>query len=69
MQIIVNGKPTESTGNITVAELLIEQKVETPQYVSVELNGKILDRADFETTIVSEGDKFEFLYFMGGGAK
>ncbi|MHB0912743.1 MAG: sulfur carrier protein ThiS [Armatimonadota bacterium] len=68
MQIAINGKPAESTEGITVAELLIEQKVETPEYVSVELNGGILDRADFETTIVSAGDAIEFLYFMGGGA-
>jgi sulfur carrier protein len=69
MKITVNGKPVESTDNITVTELLKEQKAESPDYVSVELNGEILDRDDFSTKIVSEGDVVEFLYFMGGGAK
>lgn len=67
MQITANGKPTEVTGGITIEELLREQKVATPEYVSVELNGEILDRENFATTIVLEGDKVEFLYFMGGG--
>ena len=69
MQIIVNGKPTEATDNINVIELLKEQKVATPEYVSVELNGEILDREAFPDTIIKDGDTLEFLYFMGGGAK
>lgn len=69
MKITVNGKQVESSDNITVTELLKEQKAETPEYVSVELNGEFLDREAFPTTIVSEGDNVEFLYFMGGGAK
>ena len=38
-----------------------------PEMVSVELNGQILKRAEFEQRILEEGDKVEFLYFMGGG--
>ena len=69
MQIIVNGKAVEATDSITMAQLLVEQKVQTPEYVSVELNGEILDRQDFATTVVAAGDQIEFLYFMGGGAR
>ncbi|MHB1458189.1 MAG: sulfur carrier protein ThiS [Armatimonadota bacterium] len=68
MRITVNGKAVESKDNITVTELLVEQKAQTPEYVSVELNGEILNREDFPTTIVSDGDVAEFLYYMGGGA-
>ncbi len=68
MNITVNGKAVEATDNITVIDLLKEQKVQTPEYVSVELNGEILDRAAFAATTVSDGDAVEFLYFMGGGA-
>ncbi len=67
MQITSNGKPVEATDNITVIDLLTELKVATPMYVSVELNGEILDREQFATTKVSDGDTVEFLYFMGGG--
>jgi len=38
-----------------------------PDMVSVELNGQILKRSDFENTVLKDGDKAEFLYFMGGG--
>ncbi|MHB1462472.1 MAG: sulfur carrier protein ThiS [Armatimonadota bacterium] len=67
MQITVNGKSVQSTDDITVDQLLIEQKVATPEYVSVELNGEILSRSEYSSTVVSEGDALEFLYFMGGG--
>jgi sulfur carrier protein len=47
--------------------LLADQKVKMPDMVSVELNGDILDRSSFESTTIKDGDKMEFLYFMGGG--
>jgi sulfur carrier protein len=39
-----------------------------PDMVSVELNGEILERSLFESTLLKEGDRVEFLYFMGGGS-
>jgi sulfur carrier protein len=39
-----------------------------PEMVSVELNGQILRRAEFESTALEDNDKVEFLYFMGGGS-
>jgi thiamine biosynthesis protein ThiS len=35
--------------------------------VSVELNETVLQRAEFKTTPLHEGDRVELLYFMGGG--
>jgi sulfur carrier protein len=45
----------------------VELQVETPEYVTVELNGEILERDNFPAIIVKNGDAVEFLYFMGGG--
>ena len=69
MTITVNGKESELPENAarTVDSLLEELNVSQRLYVTVELNGEILDRAAYETTPVSEGDSIEFLYFMGGG--
>ena len=67
MKLIVNGKEIESDTELTVNELLAEQNVKMPDMVSVELNGQILKRSDFESTILKDADKVEFLYFMGGG--
>lgn len=68
MKITANGKPVEVIDNINIIDLLKELKVETPEYVSVEFNGEILDREEFASTVVSEGDTLEFLYYMGGGS-
>ena len=67
MNIVVNGEQIDCGDSLTVSELLVEQKVKMPEMVSVELNGKILRRTEFETTILKDNDKVEFLYFMGGG--
>ena len=67
MKIIVNAKEIESNVGLTVNELLLEQDVKMPDMVSVELNEQILKRSQFESTQLKDGDKVEFLYFMGGG--
>lgn len=68
MKLIINGKEeTVERDKITVTELLKAKNVQMPEMVSVEYNGEILDRTAFEITAVKEGDRVEFLYFMGGG--
>ena len=67
MKLIVNGKETNLAEGLTISQLLIEQEVKIPEMVSVELNGQILKRSEFESTTLNQGDKIEFLYFMGGG--
>lgn len=68
MKIIVNGVEEALDKPLTVVELLALKKVDMPEMVSVELNGEFLDRETFASTTVKDGDKVEFLYFMGGGA-
>lgn len=70
MTITINGKETTIAENPerTIDSLLEELDVSQRLYVTVELNGEILDRSAYETTPVKEGDEIEFLYFMGGGA-
>jgi sulfur carrier protein len=67
MKLVVNGTESNLAEGLTVNQLLIEQEVKMPEMVSVELNGQILKRPEFESTTLNEGDKIEFLYFMGGG--
>lgn len=67
MKMSINGKETIISENTdrTVDSLLEELDVSQRLYVTVELNGEILDRPAYETTPVNEGDIIEFLYFMG----
>ncbi len=67
MKIVVNGEQVNCSDTLTVDELLVEQKVKMPEMVSVELNGQVLRRTEFEETTLKDNDKVEFLYFMGGG--
>lgn len=65
MQVKINGKAEEISGG-TVLDLLQTKKIE-PQMVAVEVNDAVLDRNHFATTTLSDGDRVEFLFYMGGG--
>ena len=65
MQVKINGKPEEISGG-TVLDLLQAKKIE-PQMVAVEVNDAMLDRNHLATTTLSDGDRVEFLFYMGGG--
>ncbi len=68
MNIKINGEnETIDKDTLTISELLVHKAVKMPEMVSVEYNGDMVDRENFETTLVKEGDEVEFLYFMGGG--
>ena len=68
MKITVAGNKKEYEDGITVAELIVKENVENPEYVTVTVNDDFVERDDFETTKLNEGHAVEFLYFMGGGA-
>ena len=67
MKITVGGETREVKDGITIRELIKEENVETPEYVSVSVNEEFAQKADFDTLQLKEGDRVEFLYFMGGG--
>lgn len=67
MTITVAGVKKEAADGLTVAQLMIDENVETPQYVTVSVNDELLASGTFESTILHDGDSVEFLYFMGGG--
>jgi sulfur carrier protein len=64
----INSKKTlvADKESLSISGLLDELNVEDPLYVTVELNGDILERNDFDRVVVRDGDEVEFLYFMGG---
>ncbi len=68
MIITVAGKKKEVKDGITVAELIVQENVETPEYVTVTINDEFIEKEQFESTVIKENDNVEFLYFMGGGS-
>lgn len=67
MNITVAGVKKEVADGLTVAQLIVDEKVETPQYVTVTINDEFVESGTFESTVLKDGDTVEFLYFMGGG--
>ena len=61
------GNKKEVKDGLTVAELIVQENVETPLYVTVSLNDEFVENGAFESTTLKNGDTVEFLYFMGGG--
>jgi len=68
MQLVINGKADSIEEKVTVTDLLRIRQVKMPDMVTVELNGEILERNSFDQVVLKDGDRIEFLYFMGGGA-
>ena len=66
-KIYVNGDVQEVKLPLTVAELVRNLLVENPEMVSVQVNEEFAERDDWDRIQVAEGDKVDFLYFMGGG--
>ncbi len=66
MNIVVNGKSHTCSDGLTIHELLLELGLK-PDAIVVERNAEILQRSAYATTMVSEGDSFEFIHFVGGG--
>ena len=56
-QIIVNDEKQEVTLPFTLAEM-----------VTIQVNEDFVEREDYEKIQLKEGDRVDFLYFMGGGA-
>jgi sulfur carrier protein len=65
MQLKINGKSEEFPGG-SVLDLLKTKKIE-PQMVAVEVNDSMIEREGLATTELKEGDRLEFLFYMGGG--
>ena len=69
VKIYVNGDVQEVTLPLNVSELILQNNVQQPEMVSVQVNEEFAERDDWESIQLKEGDKVDFLSFMGGGAK
>ena len=68
-KIYVNGDAQEVSLPLNVSELIKQNNVQQPEMVSVQVNEEFADANDWERIQLKEGDKVDFLYFMGGGAR
>ncbi len=67
-KIYVNGDAKEVALPANVTELTKQLEIDNPEMVSVQVNEEFAEREDWEKIQIQEGDKVDFLYFMGGGS-
>lgn len=66
MKILVNGKRKDVPEGTSLSAYLEIDGLD-PQLVSMELNGRIVEREEWGSTVLREDDELEILFFMGGG--
>ncbi|MEK6259747.1 MAG: sulfur carrier protein ThiS [Planctomycetota bacterium] len=64
--IILNDAARTVALGTTVEGLLAELKLQ-PRFLAVELNRRVIPRADHGTTVFSDGDRVEIVTLVGGG--
>lgn len=65
MVIAINGK-SENVQAVTLVDLLSAKQIE-PQMVAVEVNDVMIERNRLGSISLKDGDRVEFLFYMGGG--
>lgn len=66
MYIRVNGRDVELLESKTIRDFIVEREVTGTMFV-IEKNGKIVNKEDYDTELLNEGDSLELVGFVGGG--
>jgi len=66
IQITVNGRTENVDEGITLLGLLRHFGI-NPQSIAVEYNREVIDRNEFESIVLNDGDILEIITFIGGG--
>ena len=70
MHIVINGQSrdlAELSAASTVADLVAALALKGDR-VAIEHNGSIVTRSEWGGAAIREGDRFEIVHFVGGGA-
>jgi sulfur carrier protein len=66
MQVMVNGVPSDVVEGVTVAALVDAHAVERRR-VAAAVNGNVVPRSAWESTVLHDGDSVEILAAVAGG--
>jgi len=66
MTLTVNGEKQELHGITNVTELVSHYRLQD-KLVVVEIDGKVIERNDWEQTQLKDGMTIELVHFVGGG--
>ncbi len=65
-EILYNGQKKVVQEGQTIA-LFLRDLGTNQQMVSVQYNGRVLRKEEYNSTFLQDGDEVKVLYFMGGG--
>ncbi|MGE5419785.1 MAG: sulfur carrier protein ThiS [Chloroflexota bacterium] len=67
MRILLNNRPEEfPEETLSVDEMLLKKKF-TYKMRIVKINGRLIPKDRYESTVISDGDEVQMLYLMSGG--
>ena len=66
IQIQVNGESRQVTEGLSIAELLVQLKLD-PRYLAVERNLELVPRTQHAETQLANNDRLEVVTLVGGG--
>jgi sulfur carrier protein len=67
IKIRLNGKEQQVPVDMTVTGLLLRGKIR-PELVTVEVNGSVLQKLDYDHTVLRGEDDVEVVFYMGGSS-
>jgi sulfur carrier protein len=68
LRIQVNGQAREVEENLRLPQLITTLDLK-PEQIAIELNQKVIRRAEWQKTILRNDDKIEIVHFVGGGER
>lgn len=63
--VIINGEEISADG-MSVSEYLIKEEL-SPERVAVMLDGEILPKTEYDSTLLRDGNELDVIGFVGGG--
>lgn len=66
MNLRINGDDREVADDLSLKELITLLDL-TPERIAIELNWKVVRRAQWPSTVLKDNDQIEIVHFVGGG--
>jgi thiamine biosynthesis protein ThiS len=67
LTVVLNGDDTQVREGTVVADLIGLLGLK-PERLAIEVNRRVIRRAEWASTALAEGDKVEVVHFVGGGS-
>ena len=67
MKILLNNRSEELAGeSISVNDMLVQKKFSYKMRI-IKINGVLISKENYDSTIIHDGDEVQMLYLMSGG--